>query len=421
MAGPSIFRISSAAMSNPADQNEHKCPTCGQAFTAVPGRSKQCSTCETSARSTPQDADQSRRNCPGCGKAFSASSDTIAQCPACGRLVLFDDRRRRVAFEQGDLPNGKPLPSGEQSQATGSLPFARKKDRPAVLGPLIARQAARWLPYQAALEKQLVDLWPARLFTFTKHERWQLRASQREQFDFRQLHDPRFAKYLAASPGPVLLDSLESLAPAIARQLARTPFSIYLRGLTSLDTTTAATLAKHGGETLALDGLSSLSDDLAEALARHQGKGLSLDGLFRIEANTAAILAEYRGRLALNGLSSLTPAVAAELAEHRGKSLSFAGIQQLTPETARALARYEGDFYFEGLTELTGELAQAFHDFSGKLQLKFHEIRRRRRRRARRSEVGQPLSLFFLVAVAAVLIIACYELFAFLAELINNV
>lgn len=364
-------------------------------------------------------ADQNRRNCPGCGNAFSASADKITQCPACGRLVLFDDGRRRVAFEQGDLPNEKSLPSGDQSQSTDSPPLAREKNRPAVIGPLLARPAAHWLPYQAAIERQLVDLWPPRLFTFTKHERWQLRASQRGQFDFQQLHDPRFAKYLAASPGPVLLDTLQSLSPAIARQLARTPSSLYLRGLTTLNTATAATLAKHGGETLALDGLSSLPDELTEALARHQGRGLSLNGLFRIEANTAARLAEYHGRLALNGLSSLTPAVAAELADHRGKSLSFAGIQQLSPETARALARYEGDFYFEGLTELTGELARAFQDFPGKLQLKFHEIRRRRR--TERSEVGQPLSLVFLIAAAAVLVIACYELFAFLTELFNSV
>ena len=408
-------------MPNHAVQNEQICPTCGKAFPAGPGGSRQCPTCETAARSTPRDADQNQRNCPGCGKAFSASADTIAQCPGCGRLIRFDDRRRRVAFEQGDLPNGKPLPSGERSQSTASPPLAREKNRPAFIRSLLARQFARWLPYQVDLEKQLVDLWPARLFTFTKHERWQLRSSQREQFDFQELPDPRFAKYLAASPGPVLLSTLESLSPEIARQLARVRSSLYLRGLTSLDVPTATMLAKHGGETLALDGLSSLSDDLAEALARHQGKGLSLDGLFRLETNTAARLAEYRGRLSLNGLSSLTPAVAAELAEHRGKSLSFAGIQQLSPETARVLARYEGDFYLEGVTELTSELAQAFLNFPGKLKLKFHEIRRRQRRRARRREVGQPLSLAFLVATAVVLFIACYELFAFLAELIDNV
>lgn len=365
-------------------------------------------------------ADQNSRNCPGCGQAFSASADSISQCPACGRLVLFDDRRRQVAFEHGHPPNEKRLPSGQQSQATDPAPPAPKKPPPAVIGPLIARQAARWIPYQATLEKYLVDFWPARLFTFTKHERWQLRASQREQFDFKELHDPRFAKWLAVSPGPVLLNTLESLSPAIARQLARTSSSLYLRGLTTLNTVTATTLAKHGGETLALDGLPSLSAELAESLARHQGKGLSLDGLLRIEATTAAALAEYRGRLALNGLSSLTPAIAAELADHRGKSLSLGGLRQLSPETARTLARYEGDFYLEGLTELTGELAQAFQEFSGKLQLKFHEIRRRQRRRTRRNEVGRPLSLAFLVAAAAILVIACYELFAFLAELIKN-
>jgi hypothetical protein len=240
--------------------------------------------------------------------------------------------------------------------------LARKKNRPALIRSLLsllARQFGRWLPYQVALEQQLVDLWPAWLFTFTNHERWQLRSSQREQFDFQEIHDPRFAKNLAARPRRVLLSTLKSLSPEIARQLARARSSLYLRGL---------------------------SDDLAEALARHQGKGLSLDGLFRLEANTAARLAEYRGRLSLNGLSSLTPAVAAELAEHRGKSLSFAGIQQLSPETARVLATYEGDFYLEGVTELTSELAQAFLNFPGKLKLKFHEIHRRRR--ARRSEVG---------------------------------
>ena len=367
-------------------------------------------------------ADQPPRICPGCGKVFPASHDTITQCPACGRLALFDDRRRQVAFEQGDLPGGKRLPSGEQNQSTAPSPLAHRKPERAILGPLLARLFARWLPYQATLEQHLVDFWPARLFTFTKHERWQLRASQREQFDFKALQDPRFAKWLAVSPGPVLLDTLESLSPAIARQLARTPSSIYLRGLTTLDTATAASLATHSGETLALDGLSSLPDDLAETLARHRGRGLSLNGLFRLDATTASGLAEHCGRLALNGLASLTPTIAAELAAHRGKSLSLGGIRQITPKTAQELARYEGDFYLEGLTELTGDLAQAFQGFGGKLQLKFHEIRRHKRQRqqVRRAEVGRPLSLVSLVAAITLLVIACYQLFTFLVELISN-
>ena len=134
------------------------------------------------------------------------------------------------------------------------------------------------------------------------------------------------------------------------------------------------------------------------------------------------MLSEYCGRLALNGLSSLTPTNAAELAAHRGKSLSLGGIRQLSLETAQELARYEGNLYLEGLTELNGELAQVFHFFSGKIRLKFQEIcpRRHQRQRTHRNDVGWPLSLVFLVPAIALVVIACYQLFTFLAELISN-
>ena len=369
----------------------------------------------------PDEPDQTRRNCPGCGRGFPAAPNKISQCPACGRLVLFEDSRRQVAFERGDLGNTENRGIESRAQQTETGIEAPKKRRPAVLGPLLARQAARWLPYQAAIERQLIDVWPARLFTFTRHERWALRASQRGQFGFTQLRDPRLAKYLASRSEPVRLNALESLSVQIAEQIARSQSSLYLRGITALDIKSAAALARHRGETLALDGLTTLPNELATALTRHRGEGLSLGGLSRLEPGTAAILAEYRGRLALNGVSSLTPAVATELADHRGKSLSLAGIRQLAPETASVLAGYGGDLYLEGLTELTGELSRAFQDFTGKLQLKFHEIRRKRRRQVQREEVGTPFSLFFWLAVAAVLSIAGYELFVFLSELIGSI
>lgn len=368
----------------------------------------------------PSPSDENLRNCPGCGKPFSADPGRISQCPACGRLVLFDDLHRRVAFERGDL-NADDQPSvSSRTQLADSQPEPKNKEPSAFIGPLLTSQFARWQPYQAALERQLIDVWPARLLTFTKHERWALRASQRGQFGFTQLLDPRLARYLAAGPAPVRLNSLESLSLPIARQLARSRSSLHLRAVSRLDIPTATALANHRGETLALDGLTSLTDEMAATLARHQGEGLSLDGISRIEPSIAAVLAEYRGRLALNGLSSLTPAVATQLADHRGNALSLAGIRQLAPETAMALAGYEGDLYLEGLDDLTGELARAFHDFTGKLQLRFHEIRRKKRRQVQREETGNPFSLVFLVAVAAVFVIAGYELLELLADLISN-
>jgi len=369
----------------------------------------------------PSQPDRTMRKCPGCGNFFPADPNKISQCPACGRLVLFDDSSRRVAFERGNLANAENQAAVEQPQPTEPGLKARTSKRPAVIGPLLARQAARWLPYQTAIERQLIDVWPARLFTFTKHERWALRASRRGQFGFTQLLDPRLAKYLASGSEPVRLNTLSSLSLQIAQQLARSQSSLYLGSITALDTTTAAALARHRGETLGLDGLTALPDELATTLVRHRGEGLSLGGLSRIEPGTATILAEYPGRLAINGISSLTPAVATELAGHRGKSLSLAGIRQLGPETATALARYEGDLYLEGLAEITGELAQAFQDFTGKLQLKFHEIRRRRRRQPQREEVSTSFSLFFLLVIATGLVIAGYELFVFLTELIGSI
>lgn len=355
----------------------------------------------------PPPPEKKQRKCPGCGQVFVAGSGTIAQCPSCGRLVLFNDSGHTVAFERGGLrqqpcQNEANRPIGQPAQPEGATPQQGDPGRTSLVMRFLGGLASRWRPYQVSLEQQLIDWWPAGFFTFTQHERWALRAAQREQFGFTQLFDPRLAKYLASRSDSVRLDSLTSLSVPIATQLARSRQSVYLRGLSELDPETAGALARHRGQTLALDGLIALPDDIARTLARHRGRGLSLGGLTHLDSGTAGILAEYRGRIALNGVAALTPGVAAALADHCGASLSLVGIRQLSTEAATALAAYEGDLYLEGLTELAGDLPRAFEAFTGKIKLTFHEIRRRRRRAAAK-DFEDSRSVFVMAAVA----IAC--------------
>lgn len=364
----------------------------------------------------PLPPEEKPRKCPGCDHVFVAGSGAIAQCPACGRLVLFNDDGRTVKFERGGL--SQQLCENEANRLTDQLPqpegaAARKSEpgRTSLATRFLGGLVSRWRPYQVSLEQQLIDWWPAGLFTFTQHERWALRAAQREQFGFTQLFDPRLAKYLANRCDAVRLDSLTSLSVPIATQLARSRQSVYLRGLTELAPETAAALARHRGQTLALDGLRSLPDDIARTLVRHQGRGLSLGGLTRIDSGTAGILSEYRGRLALNGVAALTPGVATALADHCGASLSLAGIQRLSAEAATALAAYQGDLYLEGLTELAGDLPQAFEAFTGKIKLEYHEIRRRSRRAAAEDHEDN-YSLLVMAAVAVTCVLGLLTLLA---------
>lgn len=365
----------------------------------------------------PQPRPDKLRNCPGCEHPFTAVAGTISQCPACGRLALFNDHGQTVEFEREGLrqeaaQDPVSLPAGQHSPATGAGAAASGPRSPALFERFLRSLIVRWRPSQIALEQWLIDYWPASLFTFTRHDRWQLRASQRGQFGITELCDARLAKFLASRAEAVSLDSLATLSVPVANQLARSRHSVYLRGLITLDPETAGVLARHSGQTLALDGLVTLPDEVARALSRHRGRGLSLGGLSHLDAGTAEILAEYRGRLALNGLDALTPVAAGGLADHRGASLSLAGIRQLPTEVALALAAYEGDLYLEGLPELAGDLPRAFEAFAGKIKLKFYEIRRRQKRGVAEDHADS----YSLVVLAAVALIGVLALLTLLAD-----
>ena len=349
--------------------------------------------------------DDQPRLCPYCAEEFSAIGGQISQCPACGRLIVFRDDRGTVEFEKlAPSPDCHPdlsstvsplLPGGVGDNDGDASRFSQ----------LFSWLVTHWHPRQVAIEKLFINWWPASLLSFTEQERQSLRKAVRGRFRIKRLHDPRVAKWLAATGEPVPLQGLTSLSPPVARQLIKSSDSLLLSGLLAFCDTTAHHLSFHRGRTLYLDGLRSLPDPIAQILVRHRGRGLSLDGLTSIPIPTAELLITYQGRLSLDGLRSITPSFAALLATHKGPSLSLNGITTLSQPVAEHLSTYQGDLYLGGITELTGLNAIVFRDFPGKVVLRYHEIRPRRSSSAEAIEKESIKSLITLGIIAAIMIV----------------
>ncbi len=163
--------------------------------------------------------------------------------------------------------------------------------------------------------------------------------------------------------GPLDLEGLKTLRPALAECLARARGPLFLDGLKRLPDEVAEALARHAGW-LALNGLTRLSPAAAAALARRRivkdgsrvKNCLSLDGLSQLPEDVAAALVAYRGALSLGGLTDLSPNVARLFASHLPAVelgdeilLHLDGLTSLSAEAAMAIAAYPGGLSLNGL------------------------------------------------------------------------
>ncbi len=232
-----------------------------------------------------------------------------------------------------------------------------------------------WQPYQAALERFCVTLWPTSLFTFTTEERRALRLARRGNYIFTEINDPRIAKWLSHQGGSSALSGLTTIQPAIAKQIVKTSDSLRLSGIQYLDESLARYLVRHSGRTLYLDNLYHIDLEVLEILISHAGRGLSLGGLKDFSIQEASVLARYPGRLSLNNVNNLNSETLATLVEHTGKSISFGSLDTLTQLQASQLKKYRGDLYLRGIPELPPGIESEFIEFPGKIVLMHHERR----------------------------------------------
>ena len=232
-----------------------------------------------------------------------------------------------------------------------------------------------WQPYQAALERFCVTLWPTSLFTFATEERRALRLARRGNYKFTEINDPRIAKWLSHQGGSSALSGPTTIQPAIAKQIVKTSDSLRLSGIQYLDESLARYLVQHSGRTLYLDNLYHIDLEVLEILISHAGRGLSLGGLKDFSIQEASVLARYPGRLSLNNVNNLNSETLATLVEHTGKSISFGSLDTLTQLQASQLKKYRGDLYLRGIPELPPGIDSEFIEFPGKIVLMHHERR----------------------------------------------
>ena len=276
-----------------------------------------------------------------------------------------------------------------------------------------------WLqPYQAALERFCVTLWPTSLFTFTTEERRALRLAGRGNYKFTEIKDPRIAKWLSHRAGSSALSGLTTIQPAIAKQLVKTSDSLRLSGIQYLDESLALHLVRHRGRTLYLDKLYHVDLEVLEILVTHAGRGLSLGGIKNLSIQEASVLARYRGRLSLNNLNNLNSETLASLVQHTGKSISLGSLDTLTQPQARQLKKYRGDLYLRGIPELPPGIDLEFIEFPGKVVLMHHE---RRPIQSYASFEAPAKDLAARIALGIVALACMAALFALLVAALSNI
>jgi hypothetical protein len=108
-----------------------------------------------------------------------------------------------------------------------------------------------------------------------------------------------------------------------------------------------------------LHSLVSLTPDVARVLTNFQG-GLFLDGLKTISVDVASVLAGHKHVVCLNGLESLSPDVATILAESKGGILALNGVTDMSPDVAEKLSKHEGWLFIGGISTLAPEVVSPF-------------------------------------------------------------
>ena len=343
------------------------CPKCNQPIFVKNGRVSQCSVCQANQVHADTYSGEKWRNCPNCTLLFQAPPIQVVSCPKCQTNQIHQDDDGIVKWERD---SSAPQVHTELSQQETPLQSTGGPRRTA-----LAILFSWWQPYQAAFEVFCVTFWPTSLFTFTTEGRRALRLAGLGNYKFKEINDPRIAKWLAHRGGSSALNGLETIQPAIAKQIVKTSDSLRLSGIQYLDESLAHGLAGHSGRTLYLDNLHHVDLEVLEILITHAGRGLSLDGIKNLSIQEASVLARYRGRLSLNNLSNLNSEILAALVQHTGKSISFGSLDTLTQPQARQLKKYGGDLYLRGIPELPPGIDSEFIEFPGKIVLMHHERR----------------------------------------------
>lgn len=173
------------------------------------------------------------------------------------------------------------------------------------------------------------------------------------------------ARAIAALPGDLHLDKLETLSAEAAALLADRPGGgLTFRGIRSLPPDVARALVRTPGS-LGLDGLESVSPEVAEILAHRTG-GLSV-GRLR-EVSHPALLDRLVKRDGLRGVRTLPDDVFTTIAAMPGDR-TLDGLQTLSDRQAELLGRHEGTLSLNGLTTLSDEAARSLLGHRGPLKL----------------------------------------------------
>jgi hypothetical protein len=155
------------------------------------------------------------------------------------------------------------------------------------------------------------------------------------------------AIWLGRHHGSLVLDTVKSLAPILAKEIAHCPGEcLSLNGLKNITDSTAKQLSKFKGKSLVLEGLDSfnLAPNTAKALAEFKGAELRLSGISEISDEIANSLSKFRGRL---DLPSWNPIL--DTPEHLGLlqklcdtscDLCFQNLERLTDKQAMILEKY---------------------------------------------------------------------------------
>lgn len=169
------------------------------------------------------------------------------------------------------------------------------------------------------------------------------------------------AEIFACARGPLCLDSLRWVSPAVAAKLCDLEGPLSLRSVSQLSRDAAIGLAPHTG-LLCLPEVHYITSDVAQALAQHDGD-LEL-GLDSLSEETAAALAGHRYGLYLGNLEAVSDQTVAVLAGHVGPSIHL-GLTSLSSFAAKALAGRDRKVSFVSLRHVSDDALTELFDGCG--------------------------------------------------------
>ena len=137
----------------------HKtCPQCEQPIFVEKGKISTCLVCNVSQVHDDRNSNAKWRNCPNCNIFFQAAPRDIVSCPNCQTNQIHPVHDGIVKWERN---NSTPRVHSDLSQSD-TVPESPHNTR----RPALQLFLAWWQPYQAAIERFLLTIWPTSLFTF---------------------------------------------------------------------------------------------------------------------------------------------------------------------------------------------------------------------------------------------------------------